>query len=156
MLNFNKKQCFWIQANMGWRKWIVFYYTCRKRSIHSGEIFQDVEEIFSIGVLLGGDHGKGKMIFVAVIILRFRTKRKPPKSLRCKSEKWTAQKKRWNCCTSLYNRWLPDRNNNTRKDGKAVLKVERKIKQVKYEINVIYDEYNELGSLNADCLKVDC
>ena len=46
--------------------------------IYSGEIFQDVEDIFNIEVLLGGDHGKGGMIFVAVLILRFRTENKNP------------------------------------------------------------------------------
>ena len=46
--------------------------------IYSGEIFQDLEEIFNIEVLLGGDRGKGDMIFVAVLILRFRTENKNP------------------------------------------------------------------------------
>ena len=47
--------------------------------IHPGEIFQDVEDIFNIEVLLGEDHGKREMIFVAVLILRFRTRNKNPK-----------------------------------------------------------------------------
>ena len=46
--------------------------------IYSGGIFQDVEDIFNIEVLLGGDHGKGGMIFVAVLILQFRTENKNP------------------------------------------------------------------------------
>ena len=46
--------------------------------IYSGEIFQDVEDIFNIEVLLGGDHGKGDMIFVSVLILLFRTENKNP------------------------------------------------------------------------------
>ena len=50
----------------------------------------------------------------------------------------------------------PSFKSNTRKDGEAVLKVERKIKQVNYESNVIYNEDNELGSLNTYCVEVDC
>ena len=46
--------------------------------IYSREICQDVEDIFNIEVLLGGDYGKGGMIFVAVLILRFRTENKNP------------------------------------------------------------------------------
>ena len=42
--------------------------------IHSGEIFQYAKENFNIELLLGGYHGKGEMIFSAVLILRFRTK----------------------------------------------------------------------------------
>ena len=42
--------------------------------IHSGEIFQYAKENFNIELLLGGYHGKGEMIFAAVLILRFRTK----------------------------------------------------------------------------------
>ena len=123
--------------------------------IHSGEIFQDVEDIFNTRVLPGRDHGKEKMIFVAVLILRLRTK-KEKKSLRWKSEKWTAQKTRRGFYISLWNRWLQALYNNTIKCVKAVLKAERQIKKVKYEFNVIYDQDNELGSLNADCFEVDC
>ena len=47
--------------------------------IHSGEIFQYVEDIFNIEVLLGEDHSKGWIIFVVVLILRLRTKNKEPK-----------------------------------------------------------------------------
>ena len=47
--------------------------------MHSAEIFQYVEENFNIGVLLRGDHGKGIMIFVDFLIMRFRTKNKNPK-----------------------------------------------------------------------------
>ena len=37
-----------------------------------------------------------------------------------------------------------------------MLKVERRIKQGNFESNVIYNEDNELGSLNTYCVEVDC
>ena len=47
--------------------------------IHARELFQDLEDILNIEVLLVGDHGKGEMISVAVFIMRFITENKNTK-----------------------------------------------------------------------------
>ena len=41
------------------------------------------------------------------------------------------------------------------KYGKAVLRVKRQRKQVRYEFDVLYDDDDELGYMNADRFKVD-
>ena len=39
---------------------------------YSSEIFDDLPNISRVEILLGGDHGKGAMNFVAVIIVRYK------------------------------------------------------------------------------------
>ena len=69
------------------RKYGVKRVDCFRRDLskiirmHSGEIFQDVEDISNIEFLIGGYYGKGKMIYIAALILSFRTKNKNPKNL---------------------------------------------------------------------------
>ena len=53
-----------------------------QKEMVSGEIFQDTDENFNTEVLPGGYHGKVKMIFVAVPIMRFKTENKNPKTIK--------------------------------------------------------------------------
>ena len=48
---------------------------------YSSEFFEDVESIKKVEVLLGGDHGKGLMTFMAIVIIRYRSDMREDKVL---------------------------------------------------------------------------
>ena len=123
--------------------------------MNSGEIFQDVEDIFNIEVLLGGDHGKGGMIFISIFMLRFRTKNKNPKMIEQKIGEVDSLKDTMELLCFIVKKLTQGNKNNPSKDGNILLKVEIQSKLVNYEFNAIYDEDDELGSLNIYCFEVD-
>ena len=92
--------------------------------IHAGEIYQDVEDIFDIEVLVVGDHGEGKIIIVAVIIRRFVTMNRNPKIIELQIKEVDRSKYTMKLLRFIVKKVnLVIFLNNPSKDGKAVMKV---------------------------------